>query len=102
MVAGGIETIVKAISTHVGNPNVCRNGCNALKCMIENNGKDGIKILEKAQQKLIWTDENKVKAVSAGGVEAVVKAINIHISYADVCKLGCDILKDMTENNGKT
>ena len=43
-----------------------------------------------------------MKAGKAGGVEAVVKAINIHIGNVDVCEKGCASLNNMTEDNGKT
>ena len=42
-----------------------------------------------------------MKAGEAGGIEAVVKAINTHISSADVCKNGCGTLRNMTANIGK-
>ena len=38
---------------------------------------------------------------AAGGIEVVVKAINTHISNADVCEKGCGALCNMTANNGK-
>ena len=41
-------------------------------------------------------DDNEIKAGAAGGIEAVVKAINTHISNASVCYQGCDALKNMT------
>ena len=41
-------------------------------------------------------------AGEAGGIETVVKAINIHINNTSVCKWGCCALKNMTANNGKT
>ena len=47
-----------------------------------------------------WTDENQVKAGAAGGIDAVVKAINTHINNADVCEQGCIALGIMTVNNG--
>ena len=37
-VAGGIETVVKAISTHINNTKVCLIGC-AVLCSITGNGK---------------------------------------------------------------
>ena len=37
----------------------------------------------------------------AGGIEAVVKAINTHINNTGVCKAGFGALKNMTFNNGK-
>ena len=46
------------------------------------------------------TAENQVKA-GAGGVEAVVKAINTHINNAGVCYQGCGAFRNMTANNGK-
>ena len=47
------------------------------------------------------TDESQVKAGTAGGIEAVVKVINIHIDNADVCEEGCNTLRNMTCDNGK-
>ena len=38
--AGGIEAVVKAISTHIGDPGVCYIGCAALWSMTFNNGKN--------------------------------------------------------------
>ena len=46
-------------------------------------------------------DENQVRAGETGGIETVVKAINIHINNVDVCKKGCGALMNMTINNGK-
>ena len=42
-----------------------------------------------------------MKAGAAGGIEAVVKAINTHIDNAGVCEQGCGALNNMTANNGK-
>ena len=42
-----------------------------------------------------------MKAGSAGGIEAAVKAINTHINNAGVCEMGCGALNNMTFNNGK-
>ena len=39
-----------------------------------------------------------MKAGAAGGIEAVVKAINIHIDNANVCEQGCGALWNMTAN----
>ena len=41
-----------------------------------------------------------MKAGAAGGIDAVVNAINTHINNADVCKHGCGALGIMTVNNG--
>ena len=38
--ARGIEAVVKAINTHIGNAGVCVNGCAALWAMANNNGKN--------------------------------------------------------------
>ena len=38
--AGGIETVLKGISTHINNADVCERGYSALKNMIEDNGKN--------------------------------------------------------------
>ena len=48
-----------------------------------------------------WTDENKVKAGAAGGIETVVKAINTHIKSSEMCEIGCAALWNITANNGK-
>ena len=42
-----------------------------------------------------------MKAGAAGGIEAVVKAVNTHINNAGVYKNGCGALRSMTLNNGK-
>ena len=39
---------------------------------------------------------------AVGGIEAVVKAINVHINNADICRAGCDALWFMVFNNSKT
>ena len=41
------------------------------------------------------TAENKAKAGAAGGIEAVVKAINTHIDNAGVCESGCGALSNI-------
>ena len=48
-----------------------------------------------------YTAENQMKAVAAGGIEAVVKAINAHANSTNVCEHGCGALFNMTKNNGK-
>ena len=42
-----------------------------------------------------------MKAGAAGGIEAVMKAINTHINNADVCENGCSALWNMTVNGKK-
>ena len=42
-----------------------------------------------------------MKAGTAGGIEAVVKAINAHINNVDVCYAGCRVLWNMTLDDGK-
>ena len=49
-----------------------------------------------------WTDENQEKAGAAGGIEAVVKAINTHIGNADMSYAGCWTLLNMTVNGKNT
>ena len=39
-----------------------------------------------------------MKAGTAGGIDAVVKAINTHINNAGVCEQGCGALCNMTIN----
>ena len=43
-----------------------------------------------------------MKAGAAGGIDAVVKAINTHIDNADVCEWGCVALWNMTINGKNT
>ena len=45
------------------------------------------------------TAENKAKAGAAGGIEAVVNAINTHINNSDVCEKGCGALFNMSKDN---
>ena len=42
-----------------------------------------------------------MKAGAAGGIDAVVKAINTHINNAYVCEWGCGALNNMTFNSSK-
>ena len=42
-----------------------------------------------------------MKTGTAGGVEAVVKAIETHTNNTDVCCVGCLTLYNMTTNNSK-
>ena len=42
-----------------------------------------------------------MKAGAAGGIEAVVKAINTHINNSYVCRTGCGALNNMANNNSK-
>ena len=60
-----------------------------------------VKNADKTANKMKWTAGNQVKAGAAGGIEAVVKAINTHIYNAGVCKNGCSALLIMAFNNGK-
>ena len=39
---GGIEAVVKAINTHIGNADVCEQGCGALNNMTANGKKKKI------------------------------------------------------------
>ena len=47
------------------------------------------------------TVENGMKAVTAGGIEAVVKAVSAHIDNAGVCKQGCGALLNMIGGSSK-
>ena len=42
---------------------------------------------------------NQVKAVEAGGIKTVVKAINAHIHNSSACIAGCGALRNMIKNN---
>ena len=98
--AGGIEAVVKAISTHISNAGVYISGCGALLSMTINNGKN--KKQQMKQMKIKWTAENQMKVREIGGIEAVVKAINTHIDNHKVCHAGCSALKCLTDDNGKS
>ena len=37
---GVIEAVVDTFGPHINNPDVCKQGCGALKNMIKNNGKN--------------------------------------------------------------
>ena len=91
--AGGIETVVKVINTHISNADVCDEGCYALGNLTGDNCKsnDNHNKTDK-----IETAENQVKAGTAGGIEAVAKAINTHINNSGVCEQGCGALYNMT------
>ena len=43
-----------------------------------------------------------MKAGAAGGIEAVVKAINTHIKNPSVCQQGCSALWSMTLNGNNS
>ena len=43
-----------------------------------------------------------MKAGAGGGIDAIAKAINTHISNAGVCKQGCSALLVMAVNGKKT
>ena len=40
-----------------------------------------------------------MKAVAAGGIEDVMKAISTHIDNADTCKFGCGGFNNITINS---
>ena len=103
-VAGGIEAVVKAISTHVTNAGVREKGCGALKDMSANNSISTDKSKQKQTNKckMKRTVENRVKAGVAGEVEAVVKVINTHMNNICMCKQGCRVLGVITSKYGKT
>ena len=42
-----------------------------------------------------------MKAGAEGGIEAIVKAINIHINNSDVCRRGCSALWNLAHSRGK-
>ena len=42
-----------------------------------------------------------MKSGTAGGIEAVVKAINTHIDNDGVCENGCGALRNMVTNGKK-
>ena len=42
-----------------------------------------------------------MKAGTAGGIEAVVKAINAHINNKGICRFGCAALEKMVLRNSK-
>ena len=79
------------------NSDSCKKGCNTLWDLTDNNRKS-VSLEVKKQ----ITVENKVKAGAAGGIEAVVKAINTHIDNSDVCEKGCGALWNMVVFNGNS
>ena len=95
---GGIEAIMQAINKHIDNADVCYAGYGAL-CIMTANGKNNWLNTGQQNMKWKWTAENRVKAGASGGIEAVVKAINIHINNIGVCEKGCRALCNMTANS---
>ena len=57
--------------------------------------------LQKQENKQL-SAENQVKAGAAGGIDAVVKAINAHIYNVDACRAGCGALWVLVKDNCKT
>ena len=90
---------MKAINTHINNSDVCKNGCGALNSMTANNGK--LSYIQNKNMHKQSIAENQKKAVAAGGIEAVVKAISTHIRDTDICKCGCDALETMAIGDSK-
>ena len=56
---------------------------------------------QKATDNITHSDENVNKLATAGGIETIVKTINVHIKNTDVCKYGCWALVKITESNSK-
>ena len=44
-------------------------------------------------------DDNKKKAAAGGGIDLVIKAMNVHIANPSVCEQGCGVLWNMSVNN---
>ena len=97
--AGVIEAVVRAISAHIDNADVCIQGCCALRNMVSGNGKSTDK---NSTMKQKWTDENKLKAEKEGGIEVIMNAINTHIDNPNVREQGCSTLWNMVSDNGKS
>ena len=72
--------LVATMRAHAGNVDAQEQGCRALVNLTVNY-------------------DNKVKAGSAGAVEAVVAAMRAHASNAGVQEQGCLALRNMTGNN---
>ena len=47
-----------------------------------------------------FTDDNKVMAGGAGGIDVIVSAMKTHSNNAGVCYYGCGALINITANNG--
>ena len=94
-----IEILTKIISTYISNVEICKWGLNALCSLaFPYDGKVPPKHSVHHNMKII----NVKVAVSVGGIETVLKAINTHINNAGVCYAGCCALRNMTVNGKNT
>ena len=102
MAAGGIDVIVRAVDAHINDENLCFVGCAALSTM-SLNGKGIVSSTTKNSndEPCDFIAEGQMKAVTVGGIEAVIKAINSHVHNPDVCENGCYALYNMIFDNGK-
>ena len=96
--AGGIETILKAIDTHITNSDVCEQGCGALWNLTLIRSLFSCSCL---CEMCSSSDDNKKKAAAAGGIGLVIRAMEIHITNPSVCEQGCGVLWNMSVNNRK-
>ena len=93
---------MNAINTHINNAGICYTGCGALCNMTGNNGNGyNTNEISTHQIKVKWTDENQAIAAMTGGIEAVIKAVSIHVDNAGVCYVGCGALTNIAANYGK-
>ena len=49
----------------------------------------------------IITAKNKDKAGKSGTIEAIISALQTHTMDAEISKVGCELLRNTTEDNGK-
>ena len=49
----------------------------------------------------IITAKNKDKAGKSGTIEAIISALQTHTMDAEISKVGCELLRSITEDNGK-
>lgn len=91
--AGGIETVIKTITTHINNASICSYGCGSL-FRITKDGNN--KYITPEDINISFSQEySQLIALEAKGIEVVTKAINTHINNATVCFYGCGSLFNM-------
>lgn len=91
--SGGIETAVRIINIYLDDRDICED---ALKLFLvitpsytKNDGANKIIV------------EHQVKAGKEGGIETIVKVMNVHVDCPLICEWGCRTLLNMITNNGK-
>ena len=79
--AGGLKAIVAAITTHLSDPDVARQGCRALRATV-----DGSR-------------DRVTAAIDANSVAIAIDAMRVHAGDASVAGVGCHLLSALLTGN---